>query len=52
MRDVLFVQETMDIQEITESVDIADGMEATTISLCFREKRGKIKCLKSEQALR
>ena len=41
MRDVLFAQETMDIQEITESVDIVDAMESTTIYSKRQQKGGK-----------
>jgi len=41
VRDVLFAQETMDIQEIMETVDIADGREGATISCVLMENGGK-----------
>ena len=41
MRDVLFVQDAMETLEITESVDIVDAMESTTIYSNRQQKGGK-----------
>ena len=40
MQDVLSVQEVMENMEFTETVDIVDGMDATTLSSVLVENGG------------
>ena len=41
MRDVLFAQETMEMQDIMETVDIVDSREGAAISCVLMEIGGK-----------
>jgi len=41
VREVLFIQDIMEIQEITETVDIVDDMEGATISGVLTKIGGK-----------
>ena len=41
MRDVRYIQDKQESMEIQETVDIVDGMDATTISCVLMENGGK-----------